>query len=97
MIIIRSIMVRGGIRFGNRSSINKSSRPFKCRKIHQSNVGTSGNFLHSKLRKCNFQQNDVQPQMAVVSLQYLHNANVDILLARSPDLSAIEHIRDMIG
>lgn len=41
-----------------------------------------------------FQQNDAQPQVAVVTLQYFHNANVDILPwpARSPDLSTIEHV-----
>lgn len=45
-----------------------------------------------------FQQKNVRPYVAAVTLKYLKNANTDVLLwsARRPDLSPIEHVWDII-
>ena len=46
-----------------------------------------------------FQQDNARPHTARVTMEYLHNSNVDMVPwpSRSSDLSLIEHIWDMIG
>jgi hypothetical protein len=46
-----------------------------------------------------YQQDNARPHIARVSLEYLEHANVNLLPwpPRSPDLSPIEHVWDMIG